>query len=165
GGPVAGLEFASEARRERTMRTDQDYGILLEGRDAADAAGIRGQLLPMVQQINRSRAQCGFAQCQGNIMAGDPVLCLSRVEWARRFASFIREATPENLLGSSIYFDLRVVWGDEQGAAQLRRGILDQVADNRLFHRMMAQNALRQRPPVGRFREFVLARKNGDKAT
>ncbi|RBL66225.1 cyclic nucleotide-binding protein, partial [Pseudomonas sp. MWU13-2625] len=88
-----------------------------------------------------------------------------RAEWARRFAAFIREATPENLLGSSIYFDLRVVWGDEQSAEQLRRGILDQVGDNRLFQRMMAENALRQRPPVGRFREFVLARKNGEKAT
>ncbi|MNF52369.1 putative nucleotidyltransferase substrate binding domain protein [compost metagenome] len=98
-------------------------------------------------------------------MAGNPELCLSRAEWARRFAAFIREATPENLLGSSIYFDLRVVWGNEQSGEQLRRGILDQVADNRLFQRMMAENALRQRPPVGRLREFVLAKKNGEKAT
>jgi CBS domain-containing protein len=30
---------------------------------------------------------------------------------------------------------------------------------------MMADNALRHRPPVGRFREFVLERKGGDKAT
>ena len=91
-------------------------------------------------------------------MAGNPDLCLSRAEWARRFAAFIREATPENLLASSIYFDLRVVWGDESGCRQLRRGILEQVADNRLFQRMMADNALRHRPPVGRFREFVLER-------
>nr|BFE93520.1 hypothetical protein GCM10020185_40560 [Pseudomonas brassicacearum subsp. brassicacearum] len=69
----------------------------------------------------------------------------------------------KNLLGSSIYFDLRVVWGDEQGCEQLRRQILDQVADNRLFQRMMAENALRHRPPVGRFRDFVLSRKNGEK--
>ena len=31
-------------------------------------------------------------------MAGNPYLCLSRAEWARRFGAFIREATPENLL-------------------------------------------------------------------
>ena len=98
-------------------------------------------------------------------MAGNPELCLSRAEWARRFAAFIREATPDNLLASTIYFDLRVVWGDKQGCQQLRRGILEQVADNRLFQRMMADNALRHRPPVGRFREFVLERKGSDKAT
>jgi CBS domain-containing protein len=165
GVPFSWLCFGSEGRREQTLHTDQDNGILFEASDAAEAAAIRKKLLPLAQQINQSLAQCGFTLCKGNIMAGNPELCLSRSEWARRFAAFIREATPENLLASSIYFDLRVVWGDERSADQLRRGILDQVADNRLFQRMMADNALRQRPPVGRFREFVLARKGSEKAT
>ncbi|WP_249679742.1 putative nucleotidyltransferase substrate binding domain-containing protein [Pseudomonas abieticivorans] len=164
GIPFSWLCFGSEGRREQTLYTDQDNGILFEARDAAHAAEIRGKLLPIAHQINQALAQCGFSLCKGNIMAGNPELCLSRAEWARRFSAFIREATPENLLASSIYFDLRVVWGDEQGCEQLRRSILEQVADNRLFQRMLAENALRQRPPVGRFREFVLTRKGGDKA-
>ena len=165
GVPFSWLCFGSEGRREQTLYTDQDNGILFDAKDAVEAAEIRARLLPLAQQINQSLALCGFSLCKGNIMAGNPELCLSRAEWARRFAAFIREATPENLLGSSIYFDLRVVWGDEQGCEQLRQGILDQVADNRLFQRMLAENALRQRPPVGRFREFVLTRKGGEKAT
>ncbi|WP_313059111.1 putative nucleotidyltransferase substrate binding domain-containing protein [Pseudomonas rhodesiae] len=165
GVPFSWLCFGSEGRREQTLYTDQDNGILFEAKDAAEAAAIRGRLLPLAQHINQSLALCGFSLCKGNIMAGNPELCLSRAEWARRFAAFIREATPENLLGSSIYFDLRVVWGDEQGCEVLRQGILDQVADNRLFQRMLAENALRQRPPVGRFRDFVLTRKGGEKAT
>ncbi|WP_124368596.1 MULTISPECIES: putative nucleotidyltransferase substrate binding domain-containing protein [unclassified Pseudomonas] len=165
GVPFSWLCFGSEGRREQTLYTDQDNGILFEAKDAVEAADIRERLLPLAQQINQSLALCGFSLCKGNIMAGNPELCLSRAEWARRFGAFIREATPENLLGSSIYFDLRVVWGDEQGCEQLRQGILDQVADNRLFQRMLAENALRQRPPVGRFREFVLTRKSGEKAT
>jgi len=165
GVPFTWLCFGSEGRREQTLYTDQDNGILFDAKDAAEAAEIRARLLPLAQQINQSLAQCGFTLCKGNIMAGNPELCLSRAEWARRFAAFIREATPENLLGSTIYFDLRVVWGDEQGCEQLRQGILDQVADNRLFQRMLAENALRQRPPVGRFRDFVLTRKGGEKAT
>ncbi|MGF6592242.1 CBS domain-containing protein [Pseudomonas sp. 2835] len=164
GVPFSWLCFGSEGRREQTLHTDQDNGILFEARDAAHAAEIRGRLLPLAQHINQGLAQCGFSLCKGNIMAGNPELCLSRAEWARRFAAFIREATPENLLASSIYFDLRVVWGDEQACEQLRKSILEQVADNRLFQRMMAGNALRQRPPVGRFREFVLTRQGNDKA-
>lgn len=158
------LCFGSEGRREQTLHTDQDNGILFEARDAAQAERIRGQLLPLAQYINQCLAQCGFSLCKGNVMAGNPALCLSRAEWAQRFAEFIREASPENLLASSIYFDLRVVWGEEQACEQLRRGILEQVADNRLFQRMMADNALRQRPPVGRLREFVLTRQGNDKA-
>ena len=165
GVPFSWLCFGSEGRREQTLYTDQDNGILFEAKDAVEAAERRERLLPLAQHINQSLALCGFSLCKGNIMAGNPALCLSRVEWARRFGAFIREATPENLLGSSIYFDLRVVWGDERGCEQLRQGILDQVADNRLFQRMLAENALLRRPPVGRFREFVLTRKHGEKAT
>ncbi len=164
GVPFSWLCFGSEGRREQTLHTDQDNGILFEAADSAEADSIRARLLPLAQYINQCLAQCGFTLCKGNIMAGNPELCLSRSEWARRFAGFVREASPENLLGSSIYFDLRVVWGDEQGCEQLRQRLLEQVADNRLFQRMLADNALRQRPPVGRLREFVLTRQGNDKA-
>jgi len=164
GVPFSWLCFGSEGRREQTLHTDQDNGILFDAADSAEADAIRTRLLPLAQYINQSLAQCGFTLCKGNVMAGNPELCLSRTEWARRFAGFIREASPENLLGSSIYFDLRVVWGDEQGCEQLRQSVLEQVADNRIFQRMMADNALRQRPPVGRLREFVLTRQGNDKA-
>ncbi|MEN5034863.1 DUF294 nucleotidyltransferase-like domain-containing protein [Pseudomonas sp. TWI929] len=164
GVPFSWLCFGSEGRREQTLHTDQDNGILFEAADSAEADAIRARLLPLAQYINHCLAQCGFTLCKGNVMAGNPELCLSRSEWARRFAGFVREASPENLLGSSIYFDLRVVWGDEQGCEQLRQGLLEQVADNRIFQRMMADNALRQRPPIGRLRDFVLTRQGNDKA-
>src|SRR5690606_19312935 len=165
GIPFTWLCFGSEGRSEQTLHTDQDNGILFEAADAAEAAHIRGRLLPLAERINRDLATCGFTWCKGNIMAGNPELCLSRQEWRRRFQSFVRESTPENLLGSTIFFDLRAIWGPEEGCEQLRHGLLDDISDNSLFQRMMAENALRQRPPVGRFRDFVVARKGEAKDT
>ena len=165
GVPFTWLVFGSEGRSEQTLHTDQDNGILFEAAAAAEAAAIRARLLPLAQEINQRLAQCGFTLCKGNIMAGNPELCLSRQEWARRFSSFVQEATPENLLASSIYFDLRAVWGEPQGCEQLRQGLLLQVAGNSLFQRMLAENALRQRPPVGVFRDFVVASKGAEKDT
>ncbi|AOE82969.1 putative nucleotidyltransferase substrate binding domain-containing protein [Pseudomonas sp. TCU-HL1] len=165
GIPFTWLCFGSEGRCEQTLHTDQDNGILFEAADAVEAASIRGRLLPLAERINQSLAQCGFELCKGGIMASNPQLCLSRSEWSRRFASFVREATPENLLGSSIYFDLRAVWGPPEGCEALQRELLVLVADNSLFQRMLADNALRQRPPVGRFRDFVVARKGAEKDT
>ncbi|SDL18539.1 putative nucleotidyltransferase substrate binding domain-containing protein [Pseudomonas indica] len=165
GIPFTWLVFGSEGRREQTLHTDQDNGILFDAKDAAEAATIRGKLLPLAQEINQRLARCGFTLCKGNIMAGNPELCLSYMEWSRRFTRFVREATPENLLGSSIYFDLRAVWGPEDGCDRLRDELLEQIADNSLFQHMLAENALRQRPPVGRFRDFVVARKGAEKDT
>ena len=165
GVPFTWLCFGSEGRREQTLHTDQDNGILFDASSAAEAALTRGRLLPLAERINRDLDRCGFTLCKGNIMAGNPQLCLSRQEWQRRFSSFIRESTPENLLSSTIYFDLRVVFGPADGCELLRNGLLEEIADNRLFQRMMAENALRHRPPVGRFRDFVVTRKGDGKAT
>ena len=165
GIPFTWLCFGSEGRREQTLHTDQDNGIMFEAGDAAEAAHIRGRLLPLAERINQDLSTCGFTLCKGNIMASNPELCLSRAEWRRRFSSFFRESTPENLLGSTIFFDLRAVWGPCEGYEQLRDWLLEEIADNRLFQRMMAENALRHRPPLGLFREFVVARKGEGKAT
>lgn len=165
GVPFTWLCFGSEGRREQTLHTDQDNGILFEAADATEAEAIRQRLLPIAQRINQQLALCGFSLCPGNIMAGNPALCLSRHEWARRFSTFVREATPENLLASSIYFDLRTVWGSELGCEQLRQQLFAEVADNSLFQRLLAANALQHQPPVGRFRDFVVARKGAEKDT
>ena len=165
GVPFSWLCFGSEGRREQTLHTDQDNGILFEARDAAEAALLRGQLLPVAQRINQHLATCGFTLCKGNIMAGNPELCLSRSEWSRRFHSFVRDATPENLLNSTIYFDLRVLWGPTEGCQALQKELLALIADNSTFQRLMAENALRHRPPVGRFRDFLVVRKGADKDT
>ncbi|QSL94195.1 CBS domain-containing protein [Pseudomonas sp. NFACC19-2] len=165
GIPFTWLCFGSEGRREQTLHTDQDNGILFEAESASEATAIRERLLPIAREINQRLAQCGFTLCKGNIMAGNPELCLSREEWSRRFAGFVLEATPENLLGSTIYFDLRAIWGPDEGCEQLREELLGRIANNSLFQRMMAENALRHRPPVGRFRDFVVARSGADKDT
>lgn len=165
GVPFSWLSFGSEGRREQTLHSDQDNGILFEAADAAEAEAIRNRLLPLAQRINQDLARCGFILCPGQVMAGNPALCLSRAEWSRRFAGFIQSATAEHLLAATIYFDMRVLWGPEEGCRQLRRELLERIADTPLFQRLMADNALRRRPPLGRIRDFVVARRGAEKDT
>lgn len=159
------LCFGSEGRCEQTLLTDQDNGILFTAENAEAAAAIREKLLPLAQEINQRLARCGFTLCPGNIMASNPQLCLSQHEWSQRFDNFIATASPEHLLSSSIYFDLRAIWGPSKGFKQLRSELLDKVAENTLFQHMMAENALRHRPPLGLIRDFVVARKGAEKDT
>ncbi len=165
GVPFTWLCFGSEGRREQTLHTDQDNGILFQAGSHEEAEGIRQRLLPLAEHINHALAECSFTLCKGNIMASNPELCLSQQEWAERFNKFIRSATPQNLLSSSIFFDFRVVWGEPAGAEDLFEAVLAKVADNTLFQRHLAQNALTNRPPIGRFRDFVVARSGAEKDT
>ena len=92
--------------------------------------------------------------CRGNIMAGNPELCLSRREWSQRFAAFVREATPESLLASSIYFDLRVVWGDEQGLCSCAASCSPTWPTTACSSACWRLTLLRHRPPLGRPARF-----------
>ncbi|CAD5377644.1 CBS domain-containing protein [Pseudomonas sp. OF001] len=127
--------------------------------------GSEGRLLPLARAINAALDRCGFALCNGNIMAGNPELCLSRQEWLRRFSGMIQSPTRDNLMHSSIFFDLRPVWGPSEGCRQLQEALLGMIEGNSLFQHMMAANALRHPPPIGRFRDFIVASRGDDKDT
>ncbi|HLV29246.1 MAG TPA: DUF294 nucleotidyltransferase-like domain-containing protein [Burkholderiaceae bacterium] len=149
------LCFGSEARSEQTLHTDQDNGILFEADDTADIEAIRGQLLSIASDINHALDRCGLTLCRGNVMAGNPELCLSVQEWHRRYMAIIRDPDPENLLKATIYFDVRALWGDARPLAALMQQVLIMVADNPAFQRLMAQTALSHRPPGGGLRELL----------
>ncbi|MGE0080841.1 MAG: DUF294 nucleotidyltransferase-like domain-containing protein [Thiohalomonadaceae bacterium] len=155
--PFTWLSFGSEGRFEQTLRTDQDNGILFITPAGRTPADVREELLPLARRVNEALDACGFPLCKGNIMASNPECCLSLEEWQARFSRWIDQGTPEHLLKSTIFFDFRALYGDPAPAEQLRSWLTERVVQNSRFRRQMAQNALRNRPPLGLFRDFVVA--------
>jgi len=154
--PFTWLAFGSEGRQEQTLKTDQDNGILFRLPTGRSAEAVRQELLPVAKRINVALDRCGYPLCTGNIMASNSECCLSFEEWQTRFSRWVEQGTPEHLLKASIFFDLRTLWGDATPAVQLRQWLTGRVAENPRFLRQMAENALRNEPPLGLVREFVL---------
>jgi len=154
--PFTWLAFGSEGRQEQTLKTDQDNGMLFRLPAGGNAEVLRQELLPVAQRINVALDRCGYPLCTGNIMASNPECCLSFEEWQTRYTRWIEQGTPEHLLKASIFFDLRTLWGDATPAVQLRAWLTARVKENPRFLRQMAENALRNQPPLGLVREFVL---------
>ncbi|MCK9285327.1 MAG: DUF294 nucleotidyltransferase-like domain-containing protein [Rhodocyclaceae bacterium] len=147
------VALGSEGRFEQTLSTDQDNGILFDA--AADADIVRAALLPFAREVNARLAHCGFPLCKGEIMAGNPALCLSLSEWKERFNGWLRCTNPDALLNATIYFDFRPIYGDENLAEALRAWLCDAIPEESAFLRLMAENAVRAQPPLGLIREFA----------
>jgi CBS domain-containing protein len=150
------LALGSEGRSEQTFATDQDNAILFAGPDAATGDRLRSRLLAFARDVNADLDRLGFPLCPGNVMAGNPELCLSVEEWKARFLAWIREPTPHALLGANIVFDFRPLYGDAALADGLRRWLLGYTQANAAFLRLMVQNALQIEPPLGLIRAFVV---------
>lgn len=155
--PFTWLAFGSEGRQEQTLKTDQDNGMLFVLPPGKTAEAARVELLPIAQRINAALDVCGYPLCSGNVMAGNPECCLSYEEWQARFARWVEQGTPEHLLKASIFFDFRTLWGDAAPVVELHQWLTGRVAGNPRFLRQMAENALRNKPPLGLVRDFVLA--------
>ena len=113
------------------------------------------RLLLFARAANDALAELGFPLCPGDIMAAQPgVLPRPAQEWRERFAGWIREPTPEALLGANIFFDFRALYGNHALADGLRAWISGVTPENRLFQRMLVANALQAEPPLGRIRTF-----------
>jgi CBS domain-containing protein len=147
------LSVGSEGRREQTVVTDQDNAILFHCQ-LAEMKSVRRELLDFARAANDGLADLGFPLCPGNIMASNPEHCLEATEWRERFAGWIREPTPEALLGANIFFDFRPLAGNAGLAENLRAWLGDLAAGNKLFLRMLVSNALQAEPPLGVIRKF-----------
>ena len=155
------LAFGSEGRLEQTLVTDQDNGLIFATDKGEDADLLRARFLPFAQHVNALLDQCGFSLCKGGVMAGNPKWCLSLAEWRGCFAEWMRAARADDLLNSTIFFDFRPLAGDWALPLALKRWLLQVAADNPLFLRFMASNALQSGPPLGRIRDFVVDRETG----
>ncbi|MFL1406375.1 putative nucleotidyltransferase substrate binding domain-containing protein [Marinobacter sp. M1N3S26] len=157
GIPFTWLTFGSEGRQEQTLLTDQDNGILFTTPEGMTPDQVREKLLPFAETVNRELAQCGFTWCKGNIMASNPRLCLSIEEWDDWFLRFIDASTPQNLVYSSIFLDMRAVFGPMEPLNDLLDLVLTRIRKNALFQKMLAGNALQRKPPLNIFRGFRYA--------
>jgi CBS domain-containing protein len=162
GIPFTWLTFGSEGRQEQTLLTDQDNGILFRTPAGMTEDQVREKLLPFAEKVNRELAECGFTWCKGNIMASNPKLCLSGDEWNEWFLRFIDASTPQNLVYSSIFLDMRAVFGPREPLQELLQKVLGRIRKNKLFQKMLAGNAINRKPPLTMFRNFRYA-PDGDK--
>jgi CBS domain-containing protein len=139
------LAFGSEGRGEQTIATDQDNGLVFA---SAAPEADRPRWLAMAQEVNLGLDACGYPLCRGGVMAGNPACCLSAAEWAQRFEHWIEQGAPEDLLQASIYFDLRPLCGNFALAQPLQALPARLAQRTPRFLKQLAQNALRQRPPL-----------------
>ncbi len=154
---VCWLALGSEGRVEQTLNTDQDNGLIFVVPAGKTADQVRDVLLPVARRINDALDACGFPLCKGDVMACNPQWCLSLEEWQDKFGAWIDHGDPEALLNASICFDFRALYGKVELAQSLSAWLAPRVAATPRFLHQMAANALRNRPPLGLVRDFVVS--------
>jgi CBS domain-containing protein len=149
----AWLAFGSQARMDQSFASDQDNALILAREPSAGEADYFASLSDWVCV---ALDQCGYVLCPGDIMARNPKWRRSVAGWQAVFDDWIDQPTPEALLNSSIFFDVRVIDGDASLLEPIQTHLAARVPKSDIFLAMLTQTAVRSRPPLGFFRQFVL---------
>jgi CBS domain-containing protein len=126
--PWCWLVFGSEGRLEQTLATDQDNGLIFAADSDAEAAACAKPSCPLPGRSMRHSMPVVFRLCKGNIMASNPQWCLSTTSGERLSPAGWNSPQPEALLNSSIFFDLRALYGQESLVNDLRSWLLSRAS-------------------------------------
>lgn len=149
------MVFGSEGRLEQSFASDQDNGLVFQPDNESDTTRVRAALVPFAQAVNTALDLCGFRLCPGDIMAGNPIWCLSANEWRERFAGWMAKPDPQALLNATIFFDFRPLYGQDELVDDLQQWLQPLPPQHSRFLRALTEQALGCTPSLGWLGKFV----------
>jgi CBS domain-containing protein len=153
--PFCWLVLGSDGRREPTLHTDQDNGLIYADDAPPGAAGYFERLAEwMVDALERT----GARRCPGDAMATNPLWCAPLAGWQRQFRDWLEHPEPLAILDALIAFDFRPVAGDGDLADRFRAWLAARTPSAAPFLARVAGRALDRRPPLGFMGRFLVER-------
>jgi len=149
--PYCWLCLGSEGRKEQTFRTDQDNALVYADVEEYRQAKVTDYFRRFSVYMRNGLVRCGFEACPANYMASNPDWCQPLSAWKRYFSRWISEPSPEAVLNSLIFFDLRPLYGEESLAWELREHYIRLIPEYPSYLGFLANMLARNRPPIGFF--------------
>ncbi|MCS7195695.1 MAG: DUF294 nucleotidyltransferase-like domain-containing protein [Aquificaceae bacterium] len=153
--PFSIMVLGSEGRREQSLKTDQDNALIYEDYPLLDFEP-KGYFERFSKVYIQTLLEIGFPPCPGKVMVSNPFWRRSSKEWYQAVEDWVERPKPENILNVAIFFDFRNVFGDQTLVQKLWEYVLQEIKNNQGFLPFLAVDAVRFKPPVGFFRNFVV---------
>lgn len=145
----AWLSFGGEARREVTLKFDQDNGIVF--RD--DKPVYRDFAEEMVDRL----AWMKIAKCEGGVMASNPNWSGDAHAWKKRIYEMISDlCSEEELRRATVLLDIDFVAGNKEFYEQMLLTMQDAFRKTNLFKRRLAKDIMDIPPYLTFFRQLAL---------
>ncbi|MBU4533496.1 MAG: DUF294 nucleotidyltransferase-like domain-containing protein [Eubacteriales bacterium] len=153
--PYCFVNMGSAARREQTLRTDQDNAVIYADPEPDQAESVRRYFLTLGERIVESLAECGFQKCKGNVVASNPAWCRSMSEWNGALHRWIYSPEPEGIRMLTIFLDLRPMHGDKGLTSILWERIFEAFERQTVITHMLTNDEVQLRVPLTMLGGFI----------
>ncbi len=157
------LALGSQGRKEQLLLTDQDNALVFEDVSEEKIESTTNYFLELAAKINDKINQVGYEFCPADMMAKNPKWCLPISKWKSQFDNWITHPDEDKIMLSCIFFDFELVYGNKELGDQLSKSVFKSIDSYEIFLNFLALNALKNPPPLGFFRQFLVEDSGGHK--
>ncbi|MBI9086529.1 MAG: CBS domain-containing protein [Desulfobacterales bacterium] len=154
------INMGSAARREQTLRTDQDNAIITADPTPEQAEAVAHYFAHLADEAVEALAQCGFEKCTGNVMASNPRWRRSLTRWCAALDKWVGSSDPEDVRTLTILLDFRPIWGNRALAERFRQKVFAAFGDSIGSGHVLARDDRSGNIPIG-FLGSIITEKSG----
>ncbi|MDP2161893.1 MAG: DUF294 nucleotidyltransferase-like domain-containing protein [Flavobacterium sp.] len=152
----AWMNIGSQGRKEQLLMTDQDNALVFEDVEEERYDDVKKYFLELADKVTKTLNKIGYEFCPAEMMASNPMWCKSVTDWNKQYNSWINKPGEKGILMCSIFFDYDFIYGDEKLVDAITENIFKNVENNQLFFAYLGTDALKNPPPLGFFRQFLV---------
>ncbi len=159
------VTLGSRARYEQALGPDQDHALVLDDELRPDDPDHQAYFAELAERVTSGLEQLGYPRCPGDKMATNPSWRQPVARWRDHVSRWIRTPSPEAILESSVFFDLRHQYGDAELTSRLAHHLREAAHGSPVFLAHLAAHVVSQPPPLGFFRGLVVDRTGEHRST
>jgi len=152
----AWLNIGSQGRKEQLLMTDQDNAIVFEDVPEDKYDDVKKYFIELAEKVTKTLNKVGYEYCPAEMMASNPLWCKSVSDWKNQYKGWITAPGEKGILMCTIFFDYDFVYGNETLVDAITKTIQEETHDNQLFFAYLGADALKNPPPLGFFRQFLV---------
>ncbi|SER75230.1 DUF294 nucleotidyltransferase-like domain-containing protein [Salisediminibacterium halotolerans] len=131
----------SGGRKEQSVRSDQDHGIIFWGKDEEQA-----YFQYLGEQITHQLEKAGYPRCEGKVMSNHAAWCQSYHAWFSQIDEWLEENSWSSLRYLLIFSDARALYGAKWLLDDIKNSLFQQIAPgSNAMKRLIENTAHRQR--------------------
>lgn len=155
------MNIGSQGRREQLLPTNQSNALIFEDCKAEDYDAIKTYFTDLSEIVNDILEKIGYNYTAGTIVASNPKWCKSISDWVKQYNTWINAPTEKEIESSIRFFDFDFIYGVNEMEEAITDVIKENSSRNKKFLAYLAADTLKNPPPLGFFRQF-LVENNGE---
>lgn len=150
------MNIGSQGRKEQLLLTDQDSALIFEDVAPEMYDDVKRYFLELAEMVTEYLEKVGYEHSPSGLLASNTQWCKSLSDWVKQYNTWINTPAEKGVELSTIFFDFDFIYGAPALEDVLTENIHEKINHNKKFFAFLAADTLRNPPPLGFFRQFLV---------